>query len=1024
MKSRNISMALLPVTSSTVASAVSFSTITQALSDLMVSGYGASIKTNNVTAGNTVKTFEWQNLVDDVQRISVHQRAQIETFEAGLPQSQTVLSTAFVNDIITLLTSTYATSATVAVSQLGSSTEGGVSTRTSAWGSTITQEVTYTWTSAAQARTYYNLGSHSTFAISLTMPGSPGSDDTTWQSLIALANTRLAGFKYAYSEYTNASATVYANWTGSALTWTTNSSDSIAVNGSNTVKLSATRSGATVVFALSLNPAAGANISADIISTVTNYYSRGDVAVEGVTGIGAPLPDVQVTNDFGGGAITPPFVPKKILSVSTPATFNLVVDTTSNTQTVTISNIGNTATTITGITYTSNGGLTAVGTYHWSAPYFPKTLSSGTNVTFALAYTGNTIGSFNNSFTVNSNNDAGPITVQTSQVVSAPAFTFTLSPSSWTASATTPDVIQQKFTLVPNDGSAVGTGYSASWASGTTTGFSISQTSGGPTVVFDPTASGVTNTTYSPVLSVTYGGVTKTANVAITRNLPTSYNLGTWVSAIQRSNAVVGMSYDVIGSQRYLTIGFSLGEDGSLSSALSPGYQSYVNVASLGISGDTKYSSGMVVYEMLNSSNHVQFLKDYGVWPRSSSNQPIGVWIKRSYTFNAPTAGTYNWIMSVDNEGYFTIDNGDPVGDMRGYGEPYTYTIDGTVDLTAGNHLLSWYVYNASGGADNPGGIAIQLSRASDSLEVYNTQDAVRASAPYQYWREVYRIPIQTNGVAQTLYSNDYRIKDSNAAYANAYGYYFTPSMFTIENDGTGLLTITFNTNTGIPPDPAYNLDVVEFRFLPYYYSERISGSTNVRVTNLESGPIGDGDQTTFFLGFNSNGSVRTNLQQYPRGGGSGGGGGGGCPDPSTPILLPDYSSKPAGDLKVGDTVLTVHEHTGELGEYAVSAVQFEEQPKVKITFVDHTEVIVSDTHKFLMSDQTWRQVFDISVGDKVSSVSSTQPEKEILSLEKIGIGAVVKIEIEEAHTYIANGLISHNIKVVDPELDIEFSTQ
>jgi ABC-type molybdate transport system permease subunit len=36
---------------------------------------------------------------------------------------------------------------------------------------------------------------------------------------------------------------------------------------------------------------------------------------------------------------------------------------------------------------------------------------------------------------------------------------------------------------------------------------------------------------------------------------------------------------------------------------------------------------------------------------------------------------------------------------------------------------------------------------------------------------------------------------------------------------------------------------------------------------------------------------------------------------------------------------------------------------------------------------------------------------KEIISIEDMGAGQVVSIEVEEAHTYIANNVISHNIK-------------
>jgi hypothetical protein len=36
---------------------------------------------------------------------------------------------------------------------------------------------------------------------------------------------------------------------------------------------------------------------------------------------------------------------------------------------------------------------------------------------------------------------------------------------------------------------------------------------------------------------------------------------------------------------------------------------------------------------------------------------------------------------------------------------------------------------------------------------------------------------------------------------------------------------------------------------------------------------------------------------------------------------------------------------------------------------------------------------------------------KEIVSITDIGDGEVIKFEIDQAHTYITEGLISHNVK-------------
>lgn len=144
----------------------------------------------------------------------------------------------------------------------------------------------------------------------------------------------------------------------------------------------------------------------------------------------------------------------------------------------------------------------------------------------------------------------------------------------------------------------------------------------------------------------------------------------------------------------------------------------------------------------------------------------------------------------------------------------------------------------------------------------------------------------------------------------------------------------------------------------------------------------------------------------YTGGGSSGGGGGGGCVDPLVSILLPNGITKIAAEVKVNDIILTVHEITKELGEFKVLSKKIITQPKVIVKFTDGTEIKVSDTHKFLMSDDTWKQIFMLK-GDE--TVKGLENDKTIEEIIKIGEGDVVMFEIEEAHTYISDGLISHN---------------
>jgi hypothetical protein len=133
------------------------------------------------------------------------------------------------------------------------------------------------------------------------------------------------------------------------------------------------------------------------------------------------------------------------------------------------------------------------------------------------------------------------------------------------------------------------------------------------------------------------------------------------------------------------------------------------------------------------------------------------------------------------------------------------------------------------------------------------------------------------------------------------------------------------------------------------------------------------------------------------------------CVDPMTPIMVDhDGTNILAKDLKVGDVVYTMHEFTKYWDYYTVKEVQLVDQPKKLITFSDGSTLFVSHSHKFY-SDRKWVSLGNLKIGDYVSSYS--QGMKEIISIEDMGIGQVVSIEINDAHTYIANNIISHNVK-------------
>ena len=119
------------------------------------------------------------------------------------------------------------------------------------------------------------------------------------------------------------------------------------------------------------------------------------------------------------------------------------------------------------------------------------------------------------------------------------------------------------------------------------------------------------------------------------------------------------------------------------------------------------------------------------------------------------------------------------------------------------------------------------------------------------------------------------------------------------------------------------------------------------------------------------------------------------CPDPEMPILMADGTEKRAGDIKVGDFVLTQHEKTFDWGKYQVTYAQLDSCEKYKLIFSHLSgdekftkEVIVSESHSFHVKDDKWKNTWELKVGDVIGQYILTYSEK-------IGEGLVVRIEIE-----------------------------
>lgn len=126
---------------------------------------------------------------------------------------------------------------------------------------------------------------------------------------------------------------------------------------------------------------------------------------------------------------------------------------------------------------------------------------------------------------------------------------------------------------------------------------------------------------------------------------------------------------------------------------------------------------------------------------------------------------------------------------------------------------------------------------------------------------------------------------------------------------------------------------------------------------------------------------------------------GGNCPTIDTPILMADRTTKAAGDLKVGDEVFTRHEIGFRWGSYPVEAITIADSDDVWEATVGGKSLRATGDH--LVYTGEWQAMRDI--GTKID-----------------GTFQVAKITVTSAHTYVSNGILSHNIKQSEPTLPAE----
>jgi hypothetical protein len=812
-------------------------------------GYGyTGVDSFPVSLGDTISAQNWLDLINDLSAIWVHQNNSDLVLSNNLPREGDQLTAGLGNELVTKLNS--ADNIRYRRAPVGQRSIDNTVTSTfepapgtTTWGSQQRHTITMNWSSNLTANYFFNLGGRVTFSVSYP-PGTYLNDNLSWKTLIDDHSSDIANLYYDRAKF------IIDNINTSVVLGS-------YTRGLNTLSITATKLNDSSVRFETRFANAGVATTLRVTSIISYEYSTGAIT--------APRPVISVANTLGDSYI-PVFVPTRILTVSQPNAFSWQSGSTSTTQIITLTNNGNTRIDVAGIDFVNDNKLTRITDFTGLGGTTSFRLNPSEIKIFTLAYSGSRIGNYTGSFTVRSNNTSGPVTRQLSQSILNIPFDFTLTPSVIDVTLDRRTIFSQTMTIVPSGTNKTFTSYTASIEPDSN--FTVNTSfATGPIVYFNPY--GYPPADYTALLTVTINNVTHTYSITIRLTAPLNQHLGSWTSALSSYNSVIGMSYDVIDGDRYLTMGIGQGADGS-SSVLSS--NTIIDINSLGVNGDFGYTTGPILYPA-QDNNWSPFLNAYGGWPTGDLRSPEGIFISRTYYFYG-SPGEYTYQYGVDNQGYVEID-GNLVIDLRGSTvDNYRQQTNGTI--TIGNsretdptlHKIVLHMENDYGSNSNPGGVGLRIVNSAGA-EVWSTVYPQRyiGGAPYVNWAEVYRIKINDTGSSQTISSGDINLyKSSGAQGGRTFGWAFqNGSIITVKDAlGNGNLEIILN-----PVDTSKTASWIYYDYLTtvrnlslafYYYS---TVETNGRFTQVDSGPV-DGNRTRLFVGFNRSGTVLTRTVNLP----------------------------------------------------------------------------------------------------------------------------------------------------------------
>lgn len=134
---------------------------------------------------------------------------------------------------------------------------------------------------------------------------------------------------------------------------------------------------------------------------------------------------------------------------------------------------------------------------------------------------------------------------------------------------------------------------------------------------------------------------------------------------------------------------------------------------------------------------------------------------------------------------------------------------------------------------------------------------------------------------------------------------------------------------------------------------------------------------------------------------------GSGCPVPSTPIEYTiDGKTMPAGELQVGTWLWTKHETSGLYGYHQISAIS-RLMAKCSTVVLDDGRIFTCSFNHRVLTPSGFKHLYELEPNMTLVG----RPNGMVLRIEPAGDLEVVKITVEGAHTYVTNGIVSHNAK-------------